>query len=530
MPPKTFRYMSDAAKPRNGDTRGHNMKSNPTVSEKTITSTLTAAATAVTNTTTTASNHNHNHNHNTNNNTTTSSHHDITTAQYSNGSNHISIRTPLISVGGRNGNGWDTPPLRYRTDLDKHVIHFAFQRFPHSIEIVEDEDVIAGDWNFFWMNVGRIRSIFATSEYRLTDSQIINHFPNHYELTRKDLMYKNIKKYIRDPANAHICIPHTPPPSSVQFPLIETNNTTTITRGMSSSALPCNPFSLRFSECVPVTYNIPNDLQMFVEEFRRQPGSTWIVKPTARSQGRGIFLINRISQLKRWLKEKKEIDELEGNPVSGFIVSKYVVDPLLIGGKKFDLRLYVLVTSFKPLVAYLHEEGFARFCATRYVASALDDDNLHAHLTNVALQKGDEAYNNSHGGKWSLANLCLFLRGRYGAACADGLLRSIEFVIQHSLRAVAPVMFNDKHCFELYGYDILIDSSLRPHLIEVNASPSLSTTTVSDRLLKESVLEDVLRVIFPPGFPSPQAMSYWEYRVRTDMTTALPTGFRLLQE
>ena len=37
--------------------------------------------------------------------------------------------------------------------------------------------------------------IFA---YRLSDDQIINHFPNHYELTRKDLMVKNIKRFRKD--------------------------------------------------------------------------------------------------------------------------------------------------------------------------------------------------------------------------------------------------------------------------------------------------------------------------------------------
>lgn len=50
----------------------------------------------------------------------------------------------------------------------------------------------------------------------------------------------------------------------------------------------------------------------------------------------------------------------------------------------------------------------------------------------------------------------------------------------------------------MYGYDILIEENLKPWLIEVNASPSLSTTTESDRKLKMSVMESVFKIVVPP--------------------------------
>jgi len=48
------------------------------------------------------------------------------------------------------------------------------------------------------------------------------------------------------------------------------------------------------------------------------------------------------------------------------------------------------------------------------------------------------------------------------------LFQGIDQVIIHSLRRVQNVMINDRHCFECYGYDILIDGDLKPWLVEVS--------------------------------------------------------------
>nr|KAI8762656.1 putative tubulin polyglutamylase TTLL9 isoform X3 [Biomphalaria glabrata] len=64
-----------------------------------------------------------------------------------------------------------------------------------------------------------------------------------------------------------------------------------------------------------------------------------------------------------------------------------------------------------------------------------------------------------------------------------------------SLQSCQRVIINDKHCFELYGYDILIDSNLKPWLIEINASPSLTASNQEDYDLKFGLLNDVLNVL-----------------------------------
>eukprot|EP00434_Breviolum_minutum_P011807 symbB.v1.2.010420.t1/scaffold655.1/size176010/7 len=105
-------------------------------------------------------------------------------------------------------------------------------------------------------------------------------------------------------------------------------------------------------EWVPATYSLPNDYAIFVEEFRKSPNSTWIAKPTGKAQGRGIFLVSKLNQLKRWSNPAQKEKNQQGQPLpfrEPYIISRYISNPLLVGGKKFDMRLYVLVTNYKPL-------------------------------------------------------------------------------------------------------------------------------------------------------------------------------------
>lgn len=62
-------------------------------------------------------------------------------------------------------------------------------------------------------------------------------------------------------------------------------------------------------------------------------------------------------------------------------------------------------------------------------------------------------YNPIHGGKWNVNNLILYIESTRGRAVAEHLWDGILWMIVHSLRAVAPVMNSDRHCYELYGYD-----------------------------------------------------------------------------
>lgn len=337
------------------------------------------------------------------------------------------------------------------------------------------------EWDFFWADVHWIHEAFDKTFF--TDSQRINHFRNHYELTRKDLLVKNVVRMKKTVEKTH--------GKEVRKE---------IDRLMKK-------VGAKF-DFIATSFVLPQDYGLFQEEFKKNSGSVWIMKPAGRAQGKGIYLINKSSQIPIHMKKKlertiKQIDDEEAPEL--YIVQRYVENPYLIGGtiisieiilgKKFDIRLYVLVSSFAPLQVFIHRNGFCRFSNYQYSSDSKDISNLYQHLTNVAIQKTAPDYKAEKGCKWLLRNLKLFLITKHGQETTMKLFTEIEALVIRSLLSVQKIMIQDKHCFEVYGYDILIDQDLKPWLLEVNASPSVSAETQWDYDLKHAMLNDAFNVI-----------------------------------
>ena len=322
--------------------------------------------------------------------------------------------------------------------------------------------------------------------------QRVNHFRNQRELCRKDLMVKNLKRFKRELQK----------------------------EGLVEEA---DAYSFW-----PLTYVLPGDYALFVEEFKRNPASLWIMKPVGRSQGKGIFLFQHLRQINKWKSDsrygaKAGTAKAEGGKeekdAETYVVQRYIANPYLISGRKFDIRMYALVTSYQPLVCWIHRAGFCRFSGVRYSSAASTIGDSGMHLTNVAVQKKENQNNagqrgtrekgggddgggggsggseNDFGGKWLLRDLKLYLMSRYGTALVDKLFLSIQQTVTRCLLSVQSVMMNDKHCFELYGFDVLFDDGFKVYVIEVNASPSMSGSTEEDSTLKEELLSSAFDVV-----------------------------------
>ncbi|KAG5889397.1 hypothetical protein JTB14_018271 [Gonioctena quinquepunctata] len=307
----------------------------------------------------------------------------------------------------------------------------------------------SSDFNLLWTGShpkpGTLRS--------LAPHQRVNHFPRSYELTRKDRLYKNIER-----------MQHTKGFKHFNF--------------------------------IPQTFVMPLEYRELCSTHHRLKGP-WIVKPVASSRGRGIFIVENPNQV--------PLEE----PV---VVAKYISNPLLVAGHKCDLRLYVVVTSFDPLLVYIYEEGLVRFATVKYDSSHKQLWNPCMHLCNYSINKYHSDYVKSDdpsaenvGHKWTLSALLRHLKaegkntGFLMSQIEDMVIKAILASANSVISACKMFVPYPNNCFELFGFDVLIDKNLKPWLLEVNLSPSLNCDSPLDVRLKSAMLADLLSLIGIPA-------------------------------
>jgi tubulin polyglutamylase TTLL6/13 len=131
----------------------------------------------------------------------------------------------------------------------------------------------------------------------------------------------------------------------------------------------------------PQTWLLPSEYSDFRSQFdnkKKGMTKTYIVKPEASCQGRGIFLT-------------RNLDDLD--PYSHYVVQRYLHKPHLIENLKYDLRIYILLCGLDPLRIYMYKEGLCRFATEEYTGPQNNNlDNLNMHLTNYAINKNHENY------------------------------------------------------------------------------------------------------------------------------------------
>ena len=190
------------------------------------------------------------------------------------------------------------------------------------------------------------------------------------------------------------------------------------------------------------------------------------------------------------------------------IAQHYIDSPYLLRGLKFDLRIYVLLFGINPMKVYLFEEGLARFATQPYQCPKPSNmKDIYMHLTNYAINKQSENYvqnkseqGTGEGHKKSLKQIYAEIIRKEGKEegpeKVEKLKEQIKDIIIKTLITGQPTMWHiyrscqpddveNSLCFQILGFDIMLDSNLKPWLIEVNHAPSLATDSPFDLTLKQ---------------------------------------------
>ena len=234
-------------------------------------------------------------------------------------------------------------------------------------------------------------------------------------------------------------------------------------------------------EIAPILEKLQNNFPQYAFSGDR---NIWIVKPSGLSRGRGISCIDQLNDILSNIKTHNQT-----------VIQKYIENPLIIKGRKFDIRQWVLVTNFNPLTVYLFDTPYIRFGAEDF---HLDDfKNIFSQLTGNSIAKHSEKFENSEieGDMWETEQFREFLKNREGKDVWPQIQEKIKKVVIYALHSAKHKIMKRKNAFEVLGFDIMIDDLLNVYLIEINLSPDWTySTKVTEKLIKIAS-EDIIKVI-----------------------------------
>ena len=260
----------------------------------------------------------------------------------------------------------------------------------------------------------------------------------------------------------------------------------------------------------PLSWCIPSEIGQFRESVEAK--LTYIVKPDGGCRGQDIFLVRGDQDLPPILSASASTKQAgaRAKPLE-FVVQEYIDPPRLIGGHKFDIRIYVLVESVYPLRACIGTKALVRIASMPYESpTPANLTETRMHLTNASLIEADGTVDPSELASWKRE----WSESAAEIGDVDDLWQQFRTIVTRTLiamqphvllctEAVMPLVLGTvakgkrkkllhKMFFQLLGFDIMVTHSGEAALLEVNHNPSFALTTPLDRSIKVPILAATL--------------------------------------
>ena len=262
------------------------------------------------------------------------------------------------------------------------------------------------------------------------------------------------------------------------------------------------PSQFRF---LPKSFLVPIQQDVFEKEVHDHPGK-YIIKPDRGSLGEGITIIE----------EGQEVPKIEKLCVAQEYIPSFKIDDY-----KFDFRIYVLIASVDPLRIYVYRNGVARFCSKK-----ASEHSVFSELTNKSLNK-----KNPDVVMTQIVKLVADVMARLDREGHDikRLWQRIDRAIVSTIITASAFLktgmeqscpkIGIQRCFQILGFDVLLDEELNPYILEVNYRPSLETNAQYERKMKTSMLSDAMKIIQP----APEFQEYVNSHYSEELEKEWPT-------
>ena len=282
--------------------------------------------------------------------------------------------------------------------------------------------------------------------------------------------------------------------------------------------------------------NINNQIIYFNKNFISDK-NYWILKPTDMYQGKYIEISNTYddiyrkcfkmfkgvnSNLSKEILEIEEENQKNENFTSSnnnikkklnfkktnesrmyccneIIIQKYLDNPLLYKKRKFDIRCFVMLDS--NLNLYYCKEGHLKGSSELY---NVEKSNKFIHITNYSFQKKTSNFARfEYGNEISYASFKQFLKEEgFLPDKFNTMIEDMKFLIKISFKSVNKKIYktNDVLCFELFGYDFIIDNEFKPWILEINNNPGLGISSPVIKKIIPRMIDDAFRLTIDKVF------------------------------
>ena len=219
--------------------------------------------------------------------------------------------------------------------------------------------------------------------------------------------------------------------------------------------------------------------------------NTWLLKRTNLNRGRQIKIFSDLRLILNEIEESK-------TKCNHLIIQKYIEAPALYNNRKFDIRIWVLFTYISRsynVDVYVFKEGHLKACSEPF---SLSSDDLYVHLTNYSVQK----YNRNFS-KMEIGNEISFKtfqeeldKKNANKNFKKDIFPKITKIIAISANSCKNKIniLNRNNCFEIFGYDFILDQYYEPFLLEVNTNPGLEESSPLIKMLVPRMIDDAFRL------------------------------------